>query len=111
MSGGCPFCGPDNTPWSIGDGAHPNEIGQAHLARKWSIAYEKMLGPSCAAHDGGIKDGAVPDAGPGRHPSAPRNECVGGFGLYRVIAGDQPYEDVGINREHGVFASLRERPL
>jgi lysophospholipase L1-like esterase len=48
---GCPHCGEDNTAW-ISDGVHPNALGHAHIAEKWFVALEGMVGPGCA--DGGV---------------------------------------------------------
>jgi hypothetical protein len=42
---GCPYCGRDNTPWTMA--SHPNEVGSAHIADKWAVAFDRMLGPSC----------------------------------------------------------------
>jgi hypothetical protein len=47
---GCPHCGADNTPWTVI--AHPNAAGSAHIADKWAVAFEKMLGASCAPTNG-----------------------------------------------------------
>jgi hypothetical protein len=43
---GCPHCGADNTPWL--SGSHPNEVGNAHIAAKWIVALDRMLGGACA---------------------------------------------------------------
>jgi hypothetical protein len=42
---GCPYCGADNTPWTFA--RHPSEAGSAHIADKWAVVFERMLGSSC----------------------------------------------------------------
>jgi hypothetical protein len=44
---GCPHCGVDNTPWTIG--SHPTQAGAAHIGEKWAVAFEQMLGSSCGS--------------------------------------------------------------
>lgn len=48
---GCPYCGRDNTRWNS-DTIHPDEIGHAHIAAKWDMALEQMLGPACRNNSG-----------------------------------------------------------
>src|SRR5687767_6233758 len=44
---GCPHCGRDNSKW-FGFGFHLNETGNAHVAEKWTVAFDKMLAGSCS---------------------------------------------------------------
>jgi hypothetical protein len=43
---GCPHCSADNNTW-LGFGFHLNETGNAHVAEKWTVAFDLMLADSC----------------------------------------------------------------
>jgi hypothetical protein len=43
---GCPHCGVDNTAWTFS--SHPTQAGSAHIADKWFVAFDAMLGAQCA---------------------------------------------------------------
>ena len=67
-------------------------VAEEHFNRRSDVAWTPLI--HGGEHPGGLGDSEL------RHPGARRDEPLRGFDLSRVVSGQQPDEDVGVNGAH-----------